>query len=205
VNEINRLQALNCSSATRSHAHMRPSSQSFRNEWRWNVYASVSGNMHRELVGRTFHNVELELNPDFVVYITPYLSRANYWFSRGTVAKSLYMFVNDRGRNSRENRKFVWGKSKHWSRQYTLYVTLDGVIYIDVFLFSHYYVFVLRMAHSWVKKNSLLQISNIFYWMEFFSDGVFFFFSESCCLDLRCSWNIRVIITNFRDCDNVMR
>lgn len=26
--------------------------------------------MYGELVGRTFHNAELELNPDFVVYIT---------------------------------------------------------------------------------------------------------------------------------------
>jgi len=55
---------------SRSHAHMRPSGWCFRNEWRWNVYASASGNMHDELVGRTFHNAELELNPDFVVYIT---------------------------------------------------------------------------------------------------------------------------------------
>lgn len=54
---------------SRSHAHMRPPGRSFRNEWRWNVYASASGNMHGELVGRTFHNAELELNPDFVVYV----------------------------------------------------------------------------------------------------------------------------------------
>lgn len=34
------------------------------------TYASASGNMHGKLADRTFHNAELELNSDFIVYIT---------------------------------------------------------------------------------------------------------------------------------------
>lgn len=61
---------------SRSHAHMHLLDRSFRNEWRWNIYASANRNMHGKTsymyVGGTFRHAELELNTDFVVYISVY-------------------------------------------------------------------------------------------------------------------------------------
>lgn len=63
--------------------------------------------MHGELVGRTFHNAELELNPDFVVYIARIFCVQIIDFHAETVARGLCTLSNNGECNSnREIRKF---------------------------------------------------------------------------------------------------
>lgn len=101
-------------------------------------YASASGNMHGELVGRTFHNAELKLNPDFVVYVTRIFCVQIIDF-RAVTSQEVYARSCTAGNANvnRENRESVRGH-KHWTRRKNTRCLSDNVIYIEIFFIASF-------------------------------------------------------------------